>query len=130
MYSPNPSFLREKLGVGGSLPVVWCYAGMGFMVRVSPSLSYLFLFEHFLSCPMYRNHSTLFWISLRGGCSMYSCMFGASLGGGKFRNLWCCYLGLESECSFFLITHGVVSCSSFLVRICHGISTTLELSLT
>lgn len=46
--------------------------------------------------PGCRSHLTGFWISLRGSCSMCSCIFDAFMGGGKFRNLLCHHLGPES----------------------------------
>lgn len=40
-----------------------------------------------ISCHlMCRNHSTSFWVCLRRNFSMYSCVFGTSMGEGKFRN--------------------------------------------
>lgn len=64
------------------------------MVKMCHSLSYQFWCE-FHSHPMCGSHSISFLISLRGNCSMCSCIFSVSMGGGKFRKLLCYHLGLE-----------------------------------
>lgn len=49
MCSPNPSFLREKLRVGSSLPVVWCCARDGVYVKsvLQPFLhTLMWVFSH------------------------------------------------------------------------------------
>ena len=94
MYGPNFSCLREKLRVGGSLPIcmVLCQ-GDGFMARVCLSLCYPCQYAYFLNYLMCRNHSAGFWISLKKNCSLYSCIFSIPIGEGKFRSLLCQYLG-------------------------------------
>ena len=42
MWGSSPLLLKEKLGVGDSLLIVWCVLGVGFMVRVFLRLSYSF----------------------------------------------------------------------------------------
>ena len=65
--------LGEKLGVGGFLLLVCHCAGDGVTATVFFCLSYIF-----------PSHSISFWISHRGN---YSFIFGASMGGEKFRKL-------------------------------------------
>lgn len=58
---------------------------------------------------------------------MYSCIFGASVGEGKFRRLLCHHLVLESKYSFVLSCLKWFLVHRFLVRISHGMYKTLEL---
>ena len=81
----------------------------------------------FISHPVYRNHSTLLWIALRGSFSMYSCIFGVSVGEGEFRRLLCHHLVLESKYSFVLSCLKWFLVHHFWVRISHGMYKTLEL---
>lgn len=87
MYGTNLSLLREDLKVEGSLPIVRFSAWVKFMERVYLSLSYLFQCGYVHSCPMCRSYLNIFCISLRGNWAMCSCIFGTSVGGGKFRSL-------------------------------------------
>lgn len=81
----------------GFLLIAWCYVRVGFIVGVCLTLSFSVCF-YFLSHPVYRNHWILFWISVRGCCSTYSCVFGPSVGGGKFWRLLCHHLVLSPSC--------------------------------
>ena len=81
----------------------------------------------FISHPVYRNHSGLLWIALRGSFSVYSCIFGASVGEGKSKRLLCHHLVWESKYSFVLSCLKWFLVHHFLVRISHGMYKTLEL---
>ena len=100
MLSPNLLLLREKLGVGSSLPILRCCAGGWGWWRVFLSLSYLFWCGYFLVCSMCRSCSASFWVSFRGNCSVCSCTFSVSVGRREFRSLLCCHLGLELVMGF------------------------------
>ena len=58
---------------------------------------------------------------------MYSCIFGVSVGEGKFRRLLCHHLVLESKYSFVLSCLKWFLVHHFWVRISHGVYKTLEL---
>ena len=87
MWDPNPSHAKEKQGIVHSLLVVCCYDRGGFYGKIvsQPLLTFLmWILFHF---PICRSHSTSFWISFRGNCSVCSCKFGVSTGRGEFRTL-------------------------------------------
>lgn len=102
MCNSNPVLLREKLGVKDPTQLYGTMPGIGFMIRVCLGLSSSFWCRYFLSYLMCRSHSTIFWISLRGNCSICSCALGASMGGRMFRSLLCCFLGPAPLLSFYL----------------------------
>ena len=66
-----------------------------FMERVCLRLFYRFLCGYFLICPMCRSHSVSFWVSFRENCSIWSCRFSMSVGGGELRSFLCHHLGPE-----------------------------------
>ena len=98
---PNSLTLREKLGGGDPLPFVWLFPSDGFVVSVSSS-SYLFQCRCLLICLMYRSHSASFITSLREHCSMCSCLFRASVGGGELGKLLCYHLYFSHRCASLL----------------------------
>lgn len=101
MYSPNLLTFREKLGVGGPPLLIWHYAG-GEVYGKSVSQAFLLIsLWHFLICQMSWSHSDSFWISLRGNCSMCSCIQCVAGGGRKFRNLMY-HLGPKSILRFLI----------------------------
>ena len=51
--------------------------------------------DFFPICLMWRSCPASFCISFRGNCSVWSCRFEVSMGGGEFRNLLRCRLRLE-----------------------------------
>ena len=97
MWGPNPSLLREKLGVGVSSQLYGALLTVGFMTRVCLSLSYVFLCGYFLSHQMFRSRPACFWISFRGNLSTHSCTFTVSMGRVELRSLLCCHLGWLSS---------------------------------
>lgn len=83
MYHPNPLLLREKLRVCGFLLVVWhCARGGVYGESVSQPFLLVSMWE-FSQCLLCRSHSTSFWISFRGNCSIYSCTFSTSMEEGS-----------------------------------------------
>lgn len=83
----------------GSWVPFWLYGaalGVRLMAMLCLSLSDPFYYRYFPSGWMCRCRSTSFWIFRRGSCSVYICIFGMSMGGGKFRSLLCHHLGPES----------------------------------
>ena len=98
MCGPNHLLLREKLGIGGSLLIVWHCAGVRFIMRVCLSLSYPFQCGYFLS--HWRVVVTqLVSGFLSEGCSMCSSIFSISVGGGEFRSRPCHHLSPKSNLS-------------------------------
>lgn len=86
-------------GEAGSWVPFWLYGaalGVRLMAMLCLSLSDPFYYRYFPSGWMCRCLSTSFWIFRRGSCSVYICIFGMSMGGGKFRSLLCHLLGPES----------------------------------
>lgn len=69
--------------------------GLGHRMKVCLSLSYQYWCAYFLSHPMCKSHSISFCISLRGHCSIGSCIFSVFMEGGRFRRLLSFHLGLE-----------------------------------
>lgn len=63
-WGSNPFFLRDKLRVEDSLPIVWCY--VGFMAWTCLIFSYLFPCGYFLIHSMCRSCSTRSCISFKG----------------------------------------------------------------
>lgn len=62
----KPLLLNEKLGIGGSLLIVWHGDGNGIYDEI--------VFELLLPILMWifsQSHSASFWIYFRGNCSMY-----------------------------------------------------------
>lgn len=94
---PNPSLLRQKLEVGGSLPIVWHWAESE-IYSESVSQPFLLTLGHCLSC---RSHWASFWTFLRGNCSVCGCTFCVSKGGRKFRSLLSLSLSLFIIRKFF-----------------------------
>lgn len=119
MYVQTLHFSRRSWRLG--IPSRWYNAvlGLGIMVRVCLSLSYLFLWGYFLSCLMCKSHSTSFWISPRGNCSMCGCIFGVSMGKGKFR-IFSCHM-LVPEINFLnkilSVQYIVIDCRYNVVQI-------------
>ena len=58
--------------------------------------SYLLWCDFFLICPVCRYHSASFYICFRGSCSIFSCRFDVSMGGGEHRTFL--HHHLEWEC--------------------------------
>lgn len=88
MLDPNILLLRKKLGI------VWIPSqlyitvpGLGFVVRVCLSLSYLFPCGYFFVHLICTSHWASFGISFRGNCPMCSSWFSVYKGGSEFRSL-------------------------------------------
>lgn len=75
----------EKLGAGGSLLMVRYYAGSGFYGESVPTCLNAGVFSVTQSVEITQLVSGC----LRGNCLMCSCIFGASMGRGKFKSLQC-----------------------------------------
>lgn len=89
MWGPNPSLLREKLGVESTLLIVCTVPGTGLMARVYLGHFYLFQGRYCLVHLMCESCLAGSWVFFRGDFSVGSCAFSVSLGGGEFRNpLW------------------------------------------
>lgn len=65
---------KPQLGVGSSLPIVWCCANCEFMTKVCLSLS----MGYFLTRPIWKSHSTGFQISSRGN-SLWAAVYSVHL---------------------------------------------------
>ena len=117
MLYPNPLLLRGKLEAVSSLPILCCYARVGFMARVCFSISYPFWYGCFLVRTMCRSHSASFWISFWENCSVCSCIFGVSMGGGEFRSiLWSFLLAPGNFYKFYVLV--MLSSEILVVNIC------------
>lgn len=79
-----------KLGVGSSLPIVWCCANYEVMTKVFLSLS-MWVFSY----PIWKSFNW-FLDFFQRQFSVGGCIFNASEGKRKFRSLLCCHLGPSS----------------------------------
>ena len=86
-YGSNPSLLKEKPWGLSFLLIVVGALGLGLMVKLIISLSYLLQCGFFLIHPICRSCSASFWVLSRGNCSIGSCRFGVSVGGHELENL-------------------------------------------
>lgn len=89
MWGPDPWLLREKLGVRGSLLIVWPCVRVGFMARMFQSFLPVFsvglFFFFFLVTGCVGVTQIVFWFSFKGTCSLCSCSFHVSWEEGSSR---------------------------------------------
>lgn len=78
--------LREKLGTGAPF---WGGNTRDGASGESVTQCFLCNLMYFLCHPRCRSHSASFWISLRGNCSVNSCIFGVSVGRMRFWSHQC-----------------------------------------
>ena len=96
MWVSNPSLLKEKFGVVNSLLIVGCLDGSKVDGEtVSQPLLPILMWIFFLFTCCVGVVQLVLRFFFRGNCSVCSCRFGVSIGGGEFRILLCCHLELE-----------------------------------
>lgn len=119
----KPFIPQGEAGSVRSLPLVGHHI-REFMARVCLGFFPISMWGiFFLICLLCRSHSSSYWVSCIGNCSVCSCRFGVSVEGGKFRILPSPSCTLTLSLIFLTAILTVMRCYLTVVLICMSLMT-------